>query len=312
MKAIKIILAVAVVAAIGFFVREWLVAIDKPKDVSPPQNQFTARIESEIDLLKEKPANVFCSKFYEAILYHIIDYHKQGFLGNSGNDNNEWRNILSKSAYDAYAEKFAEQAMYVFNGSSWEINKIDFIRSEVKTLQAVKDQDGQYRLDASGSVGASFKTICDILAKHDEIAGFISTCNNFSCSNYSLMYFFPDVSDKVQKSRAYLANNLGNSYANNCTRLKDDLRTIPQTLLNKHAAYLRAKIRQNGGKYTDRQHNFYQSDYSNNIYMPLRYQIESINSDVYGIDVETAQDKLLNLLSAYNKRANKYYRSRRY
>jgi hypothetical protein len=115
----------------------------------------------------------------------------------------------------------------------------------------------------------------------------------------------------VQKSRTYLVNNLDNTYVNNCTRLKDGLREIPQKLLNKHIAYLRAKIQQNGRKYTESKYNKYQSDYSNNIYMPLSNQIDKIRRNIYGIDVGAAQENLFELLDAYNDRATEYYRNNR-
>jgi hypothetical protein len=305
MKATKIILAVAVVALIGFFVWKWLVSIDKPKEITPPTNQYITRIEKEIDSLKKSPVNIFCPKFHKDILYHITDYHKQGFLGKSASDNDQWKEILQKNLYSAYAPKFAEQAMYVFGGSSWEIDKIKFIRSEVKTLQS-----SPY-LEQKSAVGTSFASIRNILAKYDEIAGFIFSCNGFSYSCYDLNCNFPDVSDKVLKSRTYLANNLNNTYVNNCTRLKDGLRKVPQALLNRHIAYLRGKIQQNGDKYTESQYNKYQSDYSNNIYTPLSNQIDNISRDIYGIDVGAAQENLIELLDEYNDRATEYYRNNR-
>lgn len=38
MKAVKIILAVVVVAIIAFFVTKWLINIDPPKDIDLPKN----------------------------------------------------------------------------------------------------------------------------------------------------------------------------------------------------------------------------------------------------------------------------------
>jgi hypothetical protein len=45
MKAVKIILAIAVVAIIGFLVTKWLINIDPPKKIDLPKNQYTDRIE---------------------------------------------------------------------------------------------------------------------------------------------------------------------------------------------------------------------------------------------------------------------------
>lgn len=302
MKAIKIIFAVAVIAIIGFFVWKWLVKIEGVGAVTPPKNQFITRIESEINSLIKSPKNVFCQKFYKDIQYHITDYHKQGFLGKTESDNNQWKEILSKNLYSAYAPKFAEQTMHVFNGLEWKINDLKFIHSEVLVLQS------STYLEQSSPVATSFKNIRMILAKYDEIAGFISTCNNFSYSYYSSGDQFPDVSDKIQKSRAYLSNNLDNSYVNNCTRLKDGLHEIPQKLFDKHISYLHTKIQKNSSRYNEYK---YQSDYSNNIYTPLRNQIDALNNDIYGINDNTFNSEyssLDNLLGSYNRQATDYFR----
>ena len=58
MKAVKIILAVVVVAIIAFFVTKWLINIDPPKDIDLPKNQYTERIEIEIDSLKKMPEEI--------------------------------------------------------------------------------------------------------------------------------------------------------------------------------------------------------------------------------------------------------------
>ncbi|MDR2510918.1 MAG: hypothetical protein LBC89_00315, partial [Bacteroidales bacterium] len=103
MKAIKIILAIAVIALIGFFVWKWLVTIVDPPTITPPTNQFTARITSEIDSLSKSPSNVFCPRFYTDIQFRITDYHNQKFFGKSESDNDQWKEILQKNLYSAYA-----------------------------------------------------------------------------------------------------------------------------------------------------------------------------------------------------------------
>ncbi len=180
-------------------------------------------------------ANVFCQNFYKDIQYHIADYHKQGFLGNNESDNNQWKEILSKNLYSAYAPKFADQAMYVFNGLEWETADLNVIRNEVKILK-----NSSY-LQQGSQVAIKFKEIDSILKKYDEIADFISLCNNFSYSPDGMSDGFPDVSDKIQRSRAYLSNSLDNSYVNNCARLKDGLREIPKKLFDEHVNYLHKK-----------------------------------------------------------------------
>ena len=163
----------------------------------------------------------------------------------------------------------------VFGGSSWEIDKMKFIRDELKELQ-----NSAY-LEQSSPVGTSFKTIRDILAKYDEVVGFINASNNYSYSYYGLSDRFPDVSDKVQKSRKYYANT-GNIYVNNCTRLKDNLSKIPQTLFSKHIDYLHSKISKYAYTYKDYKDRG-QVEYNEEIYKPLSMEINELNNDIYNV-----------------------------
>jgi hypothetical protein len=301
MKIVKIFLAIAVIAIIGFFIRKWLVDIDKPPEIPPKFNQSTKNIHNKIISLKQMPANVFCQKFYNDIQYLIIDNYKLGLLGESVNDNKEWKEIFSKNLYSAYAPKFVEQAMFVFSRSEWDYDDLKFIRSEVNALT-----QSSY-LDPSSPVANSFSSISTILAKYDDITGFISTCNGYSYSNFDLNSSFPDVSDKILKSRAYLANNLDNQYVNNCTRLKDGLQKIPKNLFDKHVSYLNGKINNHGGRYAEFN---YQSDYSRIIYTPLKNQIDGLDKETYGISVnlfDSGYNSLDNLLSTYNRKATDYF-----
>jgi len=63
MKAVKIILAIVVVAIIGFFVTKGLINIDPPKDADLPKNQYTERDSILIDSLKKMPENKFCKEY---------------------------------------------------------------------------------------------------------------------------------------------------------------------------------------------------------------------------------------------------------
>jgi len=302
MKAVKIILAIAVVAIIGFFVTKWLINIDPPKDIDLPKNQYTERIESEIDSLKKMPENKFCPKYYNDVQYRINDYFNQGFLGKNESDNSQWQEILSKNLYSAYAPKFVEQAMYVFSRSEWKNDDLKFIRSEAKILKS------STYLGNTGLV-TSFDEINTILAKYDEINGFINVCKGLACSNYDLETTYPDVSEKIIKSRAYITNNLDNSYVNICTRLKDGLQAIPKILFDKHISYLTKKINDNGARFSDF---IYQSDYSNTIYTPLRNQVDALNNDIYSIGDNifgNGFNSVYNLLSGYNRDATNYYKN---
>lgn len=317
MKALKIILAIAVVAIIGFFVTYWETFIDIPKDSDCPKNQFTKRIESDIDSLKKMPENKFCQKYYDDVQYRINEFYKDGSFGlisyRDGNIwkekkddslNNQWNEILCKNLYSAYAPKFVEQAMYVFSHSAWKYKDRKFIRSEVKILN-----NSTYL--STGEVSTSFYTINTILKKYAEINNFIYACKGFTCSNNDLESTFPDLSDKIQKSRAYITNNLDNTYVNNCSRLKEGLQAIPKILFDKHISYLTKKINNNGARYGEFN---YQYDYSNSIYTPLRNQVDALDNDIYGVGdyvFSNGYYNVYNLLSDYNREATNYYKYKR-
>ena len=316
MKAVKIILTIVVVAIIGFFVTKWLRDDDRPKDTNLPENQYTERDSIMIDSLKRIPVDKFCKVYYLKVQAIIDEDFRNGSLGltsykegniwkekKDDNLNNQWNEILSKNLYSAYAPKFVEQAKYVFSRSEWKDADLTFIRSEVKSLQS------SAYLGSTGLV-TSFDTINTILAKYDEINNFIKACKEYTYSNYDLESTFPDVSDKIQKSRAYITNNLDNSYVNNCTRLKEGLQAIPKILFDKHISYLTKKINDNGARYSEFN---YQSDYSNTIYTPLRNQVDAVNNDIYGISDNAfgnGYNSVYNLLSGYNRDATDYYKNR--
>jgi hypothetical protein len=309
MKVIKIILAVAVVALIGFFVWKFSGTTPPPVgEIEKSTNPWVKDIKAEIDsVIPAQTSLANARKSYANIQAHINDNWQNKRLSEVVGDeasNETNRGLLSKRLYAVYFKKFVEQTYKVFNASDWQPKDLQTIGEEISKLKKSSYFDGKdYQ-------GREINTFNAVLSKYCEIADFISACNDFSYSYYELSDHFPDVSNKVQKSRTYRANNLDNSYVNNCTRLKDGLRTIPQTLLNKHVAYLRAKIQRHGGKYTENQDNEYQSNYSDNIYTPLNNQIANINSDTYGIDVETAQESLIKLLDRYNDQATEYYNNR--
>lgn len=299
MKAVKIILAIVVVAIIGFFVTKWLINIDPPKDIDLPKNQYTERIESEIDSLKKMPESKFCQKYYNDVQYRINDYFNQGFLGNNESDNIQWQEILLKNLYSAYASKFVDQAMFVFNGSTWSNQDLKFIRDELNELMNSSYYEQSSRV---------FNPIKDILSKYDEISAFIYSCNQFTYSITAIDAHFPDVSDKMQRSRKYLANNLDNAYVNNCTRLRTGLSEIPNKLFYSHVSYLKDKIVEHGVTYKNYQK---QSDYSKAIYSPLRLQVDALDYEIYGInydDYSIEYDMLDDLLNDYYNKAYEYFK----
>jgi len=315
MKAIKIILAIVVIAVIGFFVTKWSINIVPPKYIDLPKNQYTDRDSIMIDSLERIPVDKFCKEYYLKVQATIDEDFRNGSLGltsykedniwkekKDDNLNNQWNEILSKNLYSAYAPKFIEQAIYVFSRSEWKNDDLKFIRNEVKNLRS------SAYLGSTGLV-TSLDKINNIIAKYDEINNFINACKGYEYSNYNLESTFPDVSENINKSKVYIANNLDNSYVNNCTRLKEGLRSIPKILFDKHISYLTKKINDNRARYSEFN---YQYDYSNTIYTPLRKQIDALNNDIYGIgddDFNNGYNSLSKRLSDFNRDATNYYKN---
>jgi hypothetical protein len=305
MKTIKIILPIALIAVLGFFILRSSVTVTGSTKVRPPENLFTARIENDIDSLSKTDINTFCNKFYAGIKNRIAEFHSGGHFGNNNNpkDNTQWQEILSKDLYSAYALKFAQQAFNIFDGSEWKIADINFIRREVNTLR-----NSSY-LEQGTSADSSFKNIHTILSKYDEIGGFISSCNNFAYSNYEIATSFPrdDVSSKIQRSKTYISNRLDNKYVSNCARLNEGLSNIPKNLFNKHISYLRSKIVNNSNRFREFP---YQTNYSEAIYTPLKNQIKELDNSLYNISDDTFNsnyESLYQLLTSDNSNAFQYF-----
>ena len=120
---------------------------------------------------------------------------------------------------------------------------------------------------------------------------------------------FPDVRDKIKKSRAYLENNLDNRHVNNCSRLKEGLKNLPNILFEKHISYLTNKINSNGGRYTEFTT---QPDFNEKIYKTLRTQVDVLDNEIYGVNIEVfnkGRSSVFDLLSEFNRVAHEYFRS---
>lgn len=299
MNAIKIFLGIAIIAIICFFSYKLFGPTPSLTETHHSNHDDLSDITSDIESLKISPENVFCPKIYKNIQYYIS---KSKFAENE-NDNNQRKEDLSKGLYSAYALKFIDQAMYVFKGSIWKKEDLNFIRIEVKTLQ-----NSAY-LEQGSPIANSFKDINAIIEKYYGISDFIYSCNNFSFTDSSIETPFPDVSDKIKKSHAYLNNELENSYVNNCGYLKEGLRDIPQKLLIKHTSYISSKITSNWVKYKNYS---FQSDYLKYIYEPLKSQIDAMSNDVYGVSqniFDYDYNSVIKQLGDLNMEANEYFLS---
>lgn len=276
MKALKISLSVIVAAAISFFVIRSLVKTPDIVDIPPTDNPFVNKIQLEIKELKAKSENSFCNQYYNTVAYHIDDYYKNNRLGQNKLKNNQWKEILTKQLYASYTDKFIKQAYYVFNHSSWTSNDLSFILNEYQLLQ--KDP----LLERNSPIDQKFNEIKLIFIKYDEIEGFISSCKGFSFSDTRLNNPFPiqNVRTKIDAANFYRNNGLGNSYVNNCSRLHDELKGIPQILFRNHVRYLDNLINSWSNQFKD--YNT-QSAYVSGIYTPISNKIDELDYDIYKV-----------------------------
>lgn len=297
MKAFKISLVVIIVLAIGVGILFWIQIAKKPEKVKEPENQFTIKIEHEIEQLKAKSDNKFCKEFYEEVIYHINDFYEQNRFGSNQLVNDQWKENLEKNLYATYTDKFIKQAKTVFRGSEWKPNDLKFIQDEKNELK-------RSRLLIGGSpVDKDFTIIQKVLNKYNEIESFIKSCNNYDYSNTELSARFPiaDVQSKISRTESLLNNSLENNFVNNCVRLHNELKEIPNTLFKIHVWYLDNKINNWSGLYS----NFNsQSDYSNNLYIPLKAEIEALDNNIYNVsNYESEYNRLLQKWSADNTKA---------
>lgn len=297
MKALKISLVVIVVLAIGAGIFFWIQSIKEPEKVKAPKNAFTAKIELEIEQLKKNPDNSFCGDFYREIAYHINDFYGQKKFGSNQLENNQWKENLERNLYAAYIEKFIRQVKTILRGSEWNPDALIFIQAEKNELRS------SGLLVAGSPVDNEFRAIQTVLDKYNEIVSFISSCNRFKYSETDLSARFPlaDVQSKISRTNSLLVNHLGNDFVNNCTRLHVELREIPQALFNKHVWYLENKINNCSDLYS----NFNsQIDYSNNLYIPIRAEIEALDNNLYNVlNFDSEYERLLQKWSADNTKA---------
>jgi len=305
-KITILVAAIAVAATVGIIM--WITSLDKVKPIALPTNQFTAKIEQEIEQLKAKPDNKFCKDFYENITSEInIFYNQKKFgekidiYGKRSIDslaNNQWNEDLEKSLYSAYAEKFIKQVRIIFRGSEWKPEDLNFIQAEKNELKKSN------LLVAGSPVDKEFTTIQTALNKYNEIVSFISSCKSFGYSGTALSDRFPieNVRKKLNKVANLRNNRLGNEFVNNCTRLHDGLKEIPQILFNKHVWYLNNKIDYWSNMWCN--YNSHRA-YSLNLNMPLKNEIDDLgNSTIYsGVNIDTQYNFLLQKWSRDNQNA---------
>jgi len=280
MKAIKIILAIIVVVAIAVIATRAIYwGGEQPgvltTAVSVSKNSFIERIEQEIEELKNAPDSRFSKQEYRDIKYLIEDYHKNERLDPDDSSSNEQlAGNLSQNLYAVYAEKFIQQAFYVFKRTTWKQEDLNFIRSEYQSLQK------SARLERNSPVDKKLREIQGVFSAYDEISNFIASSKNFSYSDSGLSARFPisEVKSVCAQVDTYRNNDQGNTYINNCLRLHDELRDIPQHLFSAHVRYLDNKITYWSGLFSNYTS---QKAYADNLYTPLRDEIRALDNTVY-------------------------------
>ena len=308
MKALKIGLAVIVIAAIAFFlIRSGVIdTIITGEEIPPPENQFRQCIEQEIDSLSKWPDSKFCKDFYREIAYLIDDYYTGNRLGYDPETktydslaNEQWKKNYTSDLYSAYADKFFLQALYVFRGSEWKIEDLDFIRSEYQILQ------NSEWLQQGGPADTNFTEIQAVFSQYDDIENFIAACRHFSYLGAALSDRFPipEVQAKMSQAKTY---QTGPGYAKNCNRLQEELSGIPQALFNAHVRYFDNKIRAWSSNFS--YFNSY-TDYHDNLYRHLKNEIDTWNNNSYQVaNFNNEKQRLLKRWSEDDTRAENYFK----
>jgi hypothetical protein len=311
MKTIKISLAIAVIGLITFFVINSLTTLVEPPPPPPVVNEFTKIIDEEINALKTLKVVSFkdLKASYEDVKFDIDDYYGENRLGKNQTQNNQSKERLSKNLYSIYVVKFINLANSVFRRSEWNPQDIAFIRNESRALKNSKF------LQKGNGVDNQITQILNVLSKYDEINKFISSCEKFSFSDYSLdsMYPISNAKAKISRVDSYKKNNLDNRFVNNCTRLHTKLNKVSKNLFITHVKYLNGKIDHYKGWYKtkdpsgDLLYNSY-GVYANDFYKKIKNEINGLDNDLYQVNnFDSEYDNLIAKLNLENSNAKAFF-----
>jgi hypothetical protein len=311
MKALKISLAIIVVAIIAFFVIQSLdICNDEViTNTQVPTNPFIERIDKKIISISTLPDSKLSKDEYKNVMYYINSLHKPhppkypyGRLGNTKKENDLQKENFIYKLYTAYSKKFISQAFYVFGHSEWNSNDLSFIRNEYQKLQ------NSSLLEKDSDVDKDFKKIKIIFDKYDEIVLFIKNCKNYSFKQYGLFDIFPisDVQDTISRADKFRRNDLGNEFVNHCTRLHNELKAIPQVLFREHIRYFDVKI----SRWSNKHRNFNSlDDYINNLWQPMQDEIGTLSNSLYNApNFNNEKNKLLKKWENDRNRAHRIFR----
>lgn len=285
MKTVKITLSFIVIAAIAMFIIRGCISEPNIEEIQPPSgNKITDEHEQKIKSLEKMTVSTFCYSLHKEIKEGIeIDFIDNN-LSKIPSENEQWKNILTRKLYAAYTAKFINQAFYVFEVSDWEVKQINFISKEYQALQIEGNKTGL--LVKNSVTDQKLNEIKNILAKYNEINGLINSCQNFPIPGYELSDEFPinTIEYYIKRSKEYLESNLENIYVNKCSRLKANLREVPQILFDAHVKYLDKKINHWTGNYNEGDGPKEWNDYKQDIYMPLSTEIDKLlDNNIYNV-----------------------------
>jgi hypothetical protein len=304
MRVIKVLIVLIAICAIALYVKNSYiktVAVQNVRSGNSEVEKKIDEIEAFIKELSQKPDSEFCKESFNLISYYIEEAHKERRLGVSTVENDQWRENLSRQLYAAYTDKFIKQAFYVFNGSGWNEGDIKFIREEHALLQSSPN------LQRNSPIDVSFNEIRAILNKYDEILTFINYCKSFKLEVMAPEDTFPieDVKIRMARAQSYLTNNLENTYVKNCEPLKAELKSVPDIFYIAHYDYLNNKVKHWSGTYNQV---VSQKAYNENIWIPLKYEIEILVSGLYKTpEVNKDYDSLKAMWEEQGLEAYKYW-----
>lgn len=308
MKTLKIILAIMAIIGIALAIYFSYIKITAPGPIDHPENQFTRRVNQEIECISSKPANRFCKDAYDLVKYHIDDYASMNRLGASltdsvGNQRNQ--QLLLKTLYSTYVDKFIEQADWVFMGNAWASADLSFIKDEDRRLRTYGQECGY--LQSGSAADKDFTRISrNIDSYHSEVA-FINECKSFAYNNSDLESRFPIDKAKsiINDSRNHLSSM---GVVKNSDFVRNGLSSIPDKVLSVHVAYLTRKLNEWRGMYM-----YYPTlaAYRTNFYDKLKAEIAQLDNPMYsGLNVSSQKTRLLNILETDNNAAASYFRNR--
>jgi hypothetical protein len=284
MKAIKIGLALVVLGLIVFFILKFFQSPPPPPPIGngPQEKTHYERIQDSIKSIHTLPLYKFNKNKYGELMSLIEQWnkaapphHPYGRFGETQSENDLNKNNLTSTLYSVYVQKFIEQTFNVFRGSDWKPEDLKFIREETNALFKSPF------LNNPSQVYLKLVEIQSILNKYNEINSFISDCKSFKYDSLSIVNSFPvdKVIAKINQAKTYQVRNL-NPYVNNCSRLQQELRDVPNILFQKHVQYLDKKIDDWSGTYEE--YNTQQA-YSNSIYTPINNEINRLSNEVYNV-----------------------------